>query len=245
MRRSELDEVPEVLSDGVWLTERWRNLILQKDQNNTCLWRRNYLELAVFTLVMESLNAGDVCIESGDQYCDYRSKLISWEEYHQAIAQYSEQVGLPSKPDEFVEQLKQTLEQAATDADHSFPSCEQVRFDNGRLVLSKPESKTKKAKLVELQRRLDDKMPTLSILDLLVESEKWLDLHEMFGPPSGEKSRLSDPRKRFIATLFCYGCNLGPSQVARSVRGLSRKQVAWLNIGYISEPALGTGWCNR
>ena len=176
MRRPELDNVPESLSDGGWLTERWRSLILKKGEDNTYHWRRNYLELAVFTLVMESLNAGDICIESGDQFSDYRSKLISWEEYHQAIAQYSEQVGLPAESDEFVEKLKRSLEQAATNADQSFPGCEQVRFDNGRLVLTRPESKTKKAKLVELQRRLDDKMPSLSILDLLVESEKWLDL---------------------------------------------------------------------
>ncbi len=34
-----------------------------------------------------------------------------------------------------------------------------------------------------------------------------------------------DPRKRFITTLFCYGCNLGATQTARSVKGLSRRQV--------------------
>ena len=85
---------------------------------------------------------------------------------------------------------------------------------------------------------IDERMPSLSILDVLIEAEQWLDLHTLFAPPSGEKSRLSDPRKRFVTTLFCYGCNLGPTQVARPVQGLSRKQIAWLNIGYISETDL-------
>ncbi|PJE78570.1 hypothetical protein CI610_02482 [invertebrate metagenome] len=81
-------------------------------------------------------------------------------------------------------------------------------------------------------------MPAMSILDLLVETEHWLVLNKFFKPPSGESGRLADPKKRFVATLFCYGCNLGPSQTARSVKGLSRKQVAWLNIGRVSEQAL-------
>ena len=52
---------------------------------------------------------------------------------------------------------------------------------------------------------------------------------ELFQPLSGFESKLDDPRGRFIATLFCYGCNRGASQTARSLNGLSRKQVAWLN----------------
>jgi Tn3 transposase DDE domain-containing protein len=76
--------------------------------------------------------------------------------------------------------------------------------------------------------------PQLSILDLLTETEQWLDLHKLFGPLSGFDAKIDDPRKRFITTLFCYGCNLGPSQTPRSVIGLSRKQVAWLNLKHTS-----------
>jgi hypothetical protein len=81
-------------------------------------------------------------------------------------------------------------------------------------------------------------MPQISILDLLTETEQWLDLHKLFGPLSGFDAKIDDPRKRFITTLFCYGCNLGPSQTARSVKGLSRKQVAWLNLKHITEERL-------
>ena len=55
---------------------------------------------------------------------------------------------------------------------------------------------------------------------------------------SGFEAKIDDPRKRFITTLFCYGCNLGPTQTARSVQGLSRKQVAWLNLRHITEERL-------
>ena len=41
-----------------------------------------------------------------------------------------------------------------------------------------------------------------------------------------------------MTTLFCYGCNVGPTQTARSIKGFSRKQVAWLNINHITEKKL-------
>ena len=41
-----------------------------------------------------------------------------------------------------------------------------------------------------------------------------------------------------VVTLFCYGCNLGPVQTARSVKGFSRKQIAYLNIAHTREKDL-------
>jgi TnpA family transposase len=49
---------------------------------------------------------------------------------------------------------------------------------------------------------------------------------------------LSDYEKRIIATLFCYGCNLGPTQAARSIKELSRKQIAFLNLAHVREKDL-------
>jgi TnpA family transposase len=43
---------------------------------------------------------------------------------------------------------------------------------------------------------------------------------------------------RLVATLFCYGFNLGPVQTARSLRNFSRRQVAWLNLKYVTEEGL-------
>jgi hypothetical protein len=41
-----------------------------------------------------------------------------------------------------------------------------------------------------------------------------------------------------ITTLFCYGCNLGPTQTARSIRGIGRRELAWLNLKYVTEDDL-------
>ena len=41
-----------------------------------------------------------------------------------------------------------------------------------------------------------------------------------------------------MATAFCYGCNLGPSQTSRSLDGLDRRQIAWVNRRHVTEEKL-------
>ncbi|MCW3743884.1 transposase, partial [Burkholderia cenocepacia] len=96
------------------------------------------------------------------------------------------------------------------------------------LVIHKPGKEPEPPNRTLIDQAITASMPQVSILDLLTETEQWLDLHRLFGPLSGFEAKIDEPRKRFITTLFCYGCNLGPTQTARSVKNLSRKQVAWL-----------------
>ncbi|MBL4867798.1 MAG: Tn3 family transposase [Pseudomonadales bacterium] len=53
---------------------------------------------------------------------------------------------------------------------------------------------------------------------------------ELFRPLSGLESKIDEPQLRLIVTLFCYGCNVGAQQTMDSIKNLSRKQVAWLNL---------------
>lgn len=58
------------------------------------------------------------------------------------------------------------------------------------------------------------------------------------GPLSGNQSRLDDPSRRFILSIFCYGTNIGPSETERSVDGITRRQVSWLNLKRVTEKRL-------
>lgn len=75
-------------------------------------------------------------------------------------------------------------------------------------------------------------------MDVMIDTERWLDLHKLFRPLARTDSRLADLRMRVITTLFCYGCNLGPVQTAKLIKGLSRRQISWLNLKYVSEDLL-------
>jgi len=130
------------------------------------------------------------------------------------------------------------LSNLAQEVDKRFPENALVDIDETGLVIRRNEKLKPPPELEVVDQHLVDEMDPVSILSVLTKTEKWLDLHRLFGLLFGFESKVDDPRKRFITTLFCYGCNLGPTQTARSVKGLSRKQVAWLNLKHVTEQRL-------
>jgi TnpA family transposase len=222
-----------------WMPEKWHSLIFGKRQSTApSHFHRKYFELAVFSEVMDELKSGDLYVEHSGDYDDYRNHLVSWEEYEQEIEGYGELVGLPTEPEAFVSQVREQLQALAREVDKRFPENGHVDIDDSGLVIRRAEQQKPSPELEVIDEAIRSQMKDVSILDVLTETEKWLDLHKLFGPLSGFEAKVDDPRKRFITTLFCYGCNLGPTQTARSVRGLSRRQVAWLNLKHVTEQRL-------
>lgn len=223
-----------------WLPEQWRKLVTGQTSPSAKVTQihRKYFEMFVFVQVQLELNNGDLIVRGSDQYSDYREQQVSENEYLAQIEEYGQLVNLPVKPADFVSQLKQQLQEATDRADQRFPDNEYLELTAKGPVIRNHETDEPLPVVKSVVEALRERFQEISILDVLVESERWLNLHSQFGPISGFETKLDDPRMRFILTLFCYGCNLGPSQVAQSVKGVSRKQVAWLNLKHVTEERL-------
>lgn len=221
-----------------WLSDKkWRVLIEGSDSSSGLLHRK-YLELCVFSHVMEELKSGDLYVQNSDQFDDYRDHLVSWEQFEAEVGEYGDMVGLPTDGRALVALLKQQLLDISQKVDDRFPDNEHMDITESGLLIRRTDRAPPPEGLPEVDQAITNSMATTSILDVLTETERWLDLHKLFGPLSGFESKVDDPRKRFLTTLFCYDCNLGPTQTALSVKGLSRKQVAWLNLHHVTEDRL-------
>lgn len=221
-----------------WLVDKkWRALIEGSDPSSG-LVHRKYLELCVFSHVMEELKSGDLYVQNSDQFDDYRDHLVSWEQFDAEVGDYGAMVGLPADGSALVALLKQQLLDVSQKVDDRFPDNEHVDITETGLLIRRTDRAPPPDGLPEVDQAITNSIATTSILDVLTETERWLDLHKLFGPLSGFESKVDDPRKRFLTTLFCYGCNLGPTQTALSVKGLSRKQIAWLNLHHVTEERL-------
>nr|WP_289113913.1 Tn3 family transposase [uncultured Halomonas sp.] len=226
--------------DVSWLPERWRRLILGSGSSQLLpgMVYRKYFELGVLTQVKRELISGDLAVANSDQYSDYRDQLVDWSVYDAQIADYSAMVDIASDPAAFVAQARSRLSETADRIDRNFPENEYAVFNGEELVIRKHRRTAPPDGLAEIDKQLSQNLPEKNILDILVEAEKWLGLHKRFGPLSGFEGKLDDPRTRFVSTLFCYGCNLGPTQTARSITTLNRRQVSWLNLRHVTEERL-------
>ncbi|CAO3363360.1 Tn3 family transposase, partial [Azospirillum palustre] len=208
-----------------------------RDPMPTTVDRRTF-ELCLFTQVMNDLRSGDLCIPGSDAYGDYRAQLVPWETYEREIAAYTEQAGLPATPQGIVAALRERLAATAESVDAAFPDNEHVEIVNGEPVLKRLRAKPEPAGAADLERQLKERLAPVDLVDALADTEHWLNWTRHFGPISGFDARIERPRERYLATVFCYGCKLGPSQGARSMKDLDRRQIAFLNQRHITEDAL-------
>ncbi|MCX7257985.1 MAG: DUF4158 domain-containing protein, partial [Polaromonas sp.] len=196
-----------------WLPDKWRRLVVQEnEQGEPASVHRKYFELCVLSEVARELQSGDLYVRHSEQYGDYREQLIDWATFESQVADYGAMLALPTEAGTFVAQLRQRLMDTAERVDGAFPDNEHAAFVGEELVIRKHSKETTSAALLRVDQQLTARLAPKNILDILVEGERWLDLHKLFGPLSGFEGKIDNPRLRFVTTLFCYGCNLGPTQ---------------------------------
>jgi TnpA family transposase len=238
LSRAEWIDCPATLP-LTWIPDKWMKLIREpKDENGMTKLCRRHFEVCAFSQIMWELKSGDLAIVGSEQFSDYRNQLISWQDYEAAVDNYAEQAGISAAPAEFIASIKDWLSDIAQAVDKAFPDNEAVRIEDGRPVLTRLKKKSEPQRLQRLERLISSHMPHISILDVLVDTEHWLHWTKLFGPLSGFDSKIEEAAARYVITTFCYGCNLGPTQTARSIRELDRRQIAWINQRHVTETKL-------
>ena len=217
----------------------WPLVTGQKGRDPTPLTvDRRLFELCLFTQVMTELKSGDLCIPGSETYGDYRDQLVPWESYRRQIATYAEQAGLPATPMAIVTGLREQLAMRAAAVDAAFPANEHVEIVGDKPVLRRLRAKPEATGTADLERRLKERFAPIDLIDALADTEHWLNWTRHFGPVSGFDAKVDRPRERYLATVFCYGCKLGPSQAARAMKTLDRRQLAFINQRHVTEEAL-------
>jgi TnpA family transposase len=237
--RTEWLLLPEPSIHLDWVPDSWRRLVTGAPKREPVdRVHRRFFELCVFTQMMWDLKSGDAAVEGSREYADYRDQLISAEEVAAMSLAYQEEAGIPTNAKEFVAERRRWLSQIAQETDQSFPENDAVHLENGEPVLAKLVRKKTPTRLTWLEATIRKEIQQTPILDALADTENLLHWTRFFGPLSGLETKLEQPRERYLLASFCYGCNLGPSQTARSVQGTDRRQIAWINQRHISEDAL-------
>jgi TnpA family transposase len=237
--RAEWLSLPEPWIDLDWVPDTWWPLVTGAAKREPVgRVHRRFFELCVFTQMMWDLKSGDAAIEGSRDYADYREQLISEDEATEMTAAYQEQAEIRTDAKEFVSERYQWLTAIAQKTDRSFPENDALRIENGEPILTKLARKKTPARLAWLEATIKAEMDQVPILDALADTENLLHWTRFFGPLSGLETKLDHPRERYLLASFCYGCNLGPSQTARSVQGTDRRQIAWINQRHITEDAL-------
>jgi TnpA family transposase len=226
--------------DLAWMPDPWYRLVTEPPDHNDTPQRlhRRHFEICVFSQLMVDLKSGDLSILGSNHFADYRDQLLSWEEYDRDIAAYGEMIGLPIEGAAFLAQMKLRLTRVAQETDQTFPNNVDLRLENGEPILRRPQKAATPSGLRRFEELIAERLEPIHLLDVLRDTEHWLRWTRFFGPISGHDAKLDDPRSRYLTATFCYGCQLGPAQTARSLGNLDRRQLAWVHWRHMTEENL-------
>ena len=237
--KTEDNQTVQIL-DLDWIPQKWWQLITNQKTKKSYpdTINRRYFEMCVFSQVMWELKSGDLYVEDSDAFADYRTQQISWAEYEANIDEFGRLVDLPTEPKAFVAHVKNWLLDITQETDQSFPNNQSVRLEQGRPVLKRPKKKVDSKKLAQIESLIEDRIKPVNLLDILTDTELWLNWTQYFRLLSGHDTKIEDSVSRYLAATFCYGCNLGSSQTANSLSNFDRKQIAYVNQRHIGLPSL-------
>ena len=203
--------------DSSFASEKWQKFLREKNEE----MNRRHLEACIFFALRDELRSGDIAVAGSEEYGDYREQLVSEEECGQLLEEYCEEVSLPSTAEGFAGSLKKLLQTTSGEADKSYDENEGYELDSkGILKLKRRAADKASPEALELEKVIRLRMPERSILDILRNTNLWTSWTRHFGPRSGSDSKLPDPVQRYILTVFTWGCNLGPEQAAKHMKGL-------------------------
>ncbi|HEX9868214.1 MAG TPA: transposase, partial [Candidatus Tectomicrobia bacterium] len=156
----------------------------------------------------------------------------------QLVDPYCQQVGIAADAPQFVHNLQTQLRHAIQTTEAAVPTNSALTIKDGEPVLRRLEKQPEPPGFAQIDRLLTERLPECNLIEVLTDTEHWLHWTAAFGPLSGFESRLGSPQQRYVTTTFCYGCYLGPTQTTRSLKGLDRFQVAYVNQRHIIEQNL-------
>lgn len=196
-----------------WIREKWRKLVTGQRSGAVSEVNRKYFELCVLTEAMQELQSGDLFVANSDHFSDYRTQLIDWDLYQAQVEEYGAMLGMQTEPKAFSAALKQSLAAIAASVDAGLPENEHVDLNGTELILRKHAKDAKPEALERIDKILTTRLPEKNILDILVESEGWLDLHKQFGhcpdsiPKSTTRASALSPR------CFAMDATLAPPRL--------------------------------
>ncbi len=199
---------------------------------------RHYYEMAVFTILMGDLNCGDAYVEGAFNFDDPNKQFISWDQFNNEVDDYCHLVKVEKDKKMFIQSLQVRLRETSSKVDNNYQNNSYLVIEKGLPILKKSPTKIEPPNLEKIKQLVMDQMPTIGIVDAIVDVENWLQLSVHFKPHSGNEVKIPDYPPRFVATSLAYGCNLGPTQAEPSLQRFTRKQIAWLFNHHVTENKL-------
>lgn len=194
---------------------------------------RRHFEAMVFCYLAEELRTGDIAVIGSNEYADWSAHLLTWEECEQHLAAFCAEVGLPETAEGFVAHLKHRHLDASMELESGYEDNADLFIDDGVPRLKKRRSPGSPKAAEKLFEAIEARMPERSLLGIVARTAYWLGWHHCFGPASGSDPKIRDVLGRYSLAVFTGGINIGPTEAARHIAGITARELSMVRNRHI------------
>src|SRR5699024_400003 len=184
-------------------------------------------------LLAEELRTGDIAVVGSNEYADWSAHLLTWEECEQHLAAFCAEVGLPETAEGFVAHLKHRHLDASMELESGYEDNADLFIDDGVPRLKKRRSPGSPKAAEKLFEAIEARMPERSLLGIVARTAYWLGWHHCFGPASGSDPKIRDVLGRYSLAVFTGGINIGPTEAARHIAGITARELSMVRNRHI------------
>src|SRR5919199_3448099 len=214
-------------------TERWRRLVFEGRKGiNASMY-----EVAAFEALNHGLRSGDLYVLGSRRYQTFESYLLSKEHWARLKETGQTRLALGGTAAEYLAARQQRLADLLAELARDVDRIENVKVDKkGELHLTALDAVVPDA-AKQLQRRLERRIPLISLPDLLNEVDRWTGCFRHFTHLVSGEVPEEERRQMLIAAVMALGMNHGLGRLARSTP-FSYRQLAWAADWHIREETL-------
>jgi len=225
-----------------FLKAPWEGRAVKRQRNTQRIaWVRKVpYELGLLDETATGLANGTLAVRQARRYAPMTDHLLPREEFLDDYKVHAARLGHPAEAAAHYDPLRGELADGLARFDKQYQANQRTFWihADGRLGFSRLPGQSKPRRMKRITRTLSEAMSEVSILDMLLDCQRWTGFLDCFRPAAGRQNMPESERlPQVLAALYAYGCNCGPTQAARAI-GLSKNQVIYMRRRYMAIEAL-------
>ena len=234
---STLSELPIDGCPTEFLKPPWENRAVKRYTRTGRIVRilKTPYEFGLLEATAQGLKNRTVAIFGSRNYASMIVHLIPREEFLSKYDEHVRRLGHPASAAEYYTPLYAKLEKELLSFDQYYQASADNFWvsNNGTLGFSRVPGQTYSPRLKRVKNDLAQAMPEVSILDVLLDCQRWTGFMDAFKPASGRQNMSEEERLHLsLATLYAYGCNCGPIQASRALQ-IQKNQIVYMRRRYM------------
>ena len=200
---------------------------------------RRAWECALLTVLRDEIKSGNLSVNYSKRFRNFDDFFITTSLWQEMRESFFKTAGLPSDPQKVRNYLTERLNKAYDSFLACQPSNAYAKVEaNGWKLSADPTEKLSQQdedKLDQLKSWLKKHMRTRRLPELLIEVDNELNYTQHFMPAVSKGIRSVSDVCAVLTTIIANGCNVGPYNMSRMVRGVSYNQIQRITDWQLTE----------